>query len=230
MIISHTHRYIFLKTNKTAGTSVEIALSKFCGAEDVIAPISRVDEETRRSLGYRGAQHDEVPLRLHPPARRVLAALGGKRLRYYNHMTADEVRRCVEPEVWRTYFKFCIERNPWDRVVSLYYYWVRGREPAPSLAEFVRTKVVRQLITRGRDVYTIGGEIAVDTVCLYERLDADLESVRTRLGIPEPLTLPRAKGGFRPERKHYSELYDEDSRAVVEEMFRPEIERFGYTF
>ena len=49
VIISHRHRFIFIKTGKTAGTSVEIALSKFCGPEDVITPISPEDEATRKT-------------------------------------------------------------------------------------------------------------------------------------------------------------------------------------
>ena len=36
MIISHAYRAVFLKTNKTAGTSIEIALSRFCGELDVM--------------------------------------------------------------------------------------------------------------------------------------------------------------------------------------------------
>ena len=39
MIISHTHKYIFLKSLKTAGTSVEAALSKHCGAGDMVTPL-----------------------------------------------------------------------------------------------------------------------------------------------------------------------------------------------
>ncbi len=31
MIISHEHKFIFLKTKKTAGTSVELALTRLCG-------------------------------------------------------------------------------------------------------------------------------------------------------------------------------------------------------
>ena len=54
MIASHAHRFIFLKTRKTAGTSVEIALSKACGPDDVITVTSPEDEELRTAAGGRG--------------------------------------------------------------------------------------------------------------------------------------------------------------------------------
>ncbi len=39
MIISHKHKFIFIKTRKTAGTSIEIFLSQFCGKNDILTPI-----------------------------------------------------------------------------------------------------------------------------------------------------------------------------------------------
>ena len=39
MIISHKYRFIFVKTRKTAGTSVEAYLSQHCGDSDVLTPI-----------------------------------------------------------------------------------------------------------------------------------------------------------------------------------------------
>ena len=38
MIVSHGRRFIFIKTSKTAGTSVEMQLSKFCGPDDIVTP------------------------------------------------------------------------------------------------------------------------------------------------------------------------------------------------
>ncbi|MCE2516745.1 MAG: hypothetical protein J4F41_02685 [Alphaproteobacteria bacterium] len=37
-IISHKHRLIHLHNQKSAGTSFEVALSKYCGPDDVITP------------------------------------------------------------------------------------------------------------------------------------------------------------------------------------------------
>ena len=50
MIISHKYKFIFFKVSKTAGTSIEIALSEFCGPDDIITPISPKDETKRHHL------------------------------------------------------------------------------------------------------------------------------------------------------------------------------------
>jgi len=55
MIVSHEHKFIFLKTKKTAGTSIELALTELCGPEDVITPLTEIDE-ARRANG-RGPQN-----------------------------------------------------------------------------------------------------------------------------------------------------------------------------
>ncbi|MBV9787310.1 MAG: sulfotransferase family 2 domain-containing protein, partial [Chloroflexi bacterium] len=157
MIVSHKHRFIFLKTNKTAGTSVEIALSKFCGPDDIITAISVEDERTRRELGYRGQQNHTLSFPRHLFSSWKGWLLAGGHL--YNHMSAREARSVLGKQIWDSYYKFCIERNPWDRVVSLYY-WRCQQEPRPSIAEFLDSGVPKALKRNGYGVYTINDQIA----------------------------------------------------------------------
>ena len=211
MILSHKYKFIFLKTSKTAGTSVEIALSKFCGARDVITPITPADEEIRTRLGYRGPQNFTL-----------LASKG-----FYNHISAHEVSGLVGPDVWNAYYKFCFERNPFERVISLYYFLYTS-EPRPTITEFLDAGTHERLRHRGYRLYTVDDRIVVDRVCLYERINADLESLRTRLGLPGKIVLPWAKGTHRKDRRDYRAILSPSEQERIRQFFDKEITLFGY--
>ncbi len=230
MIISHKYKFIFLKTNKTAGTSVEIALSKFCGVKDIITPITKEDQKTRRRLGYQGSQNCLAPVTDYGFEDWIRLMVKGKRkLTYYHHIPAIKVRRLIGEQVWNNYYKFCIERNPWDRFMS-FYYWSNQSEPRPTISEFLDSKVPLILIRRGFEVYTIDGVVAVDKVCFFENLTEDLEEVRIHLGLPEKLELPRAKSSYRKDRRSYREVFDEEQKNKIRELFSKEVSLFGYEF
>ena len=50
MIVSHACKLIFLKTEKTAGTAIEAALSELCGPHDVITPFREESEIELRQV------------------------------------------------------------------------------------------------------------------------------------------------------------------------------------
>jgi hypothetical protein len=230
MILSHRYRFIFIKTSKTAGTSVEIALSRHCGPEDIITPISPADEPLRRACGGKGPQNHLLPRSGYGLMDRFRHFTSGReRLGFWNHMSAAEICARIPEAVWNSYYKFCFERNPWDRVIS-YYYWKHREEPRPALSEFVHSERLGKLRKQGRDLYTIGGEVVVDRVCRFEALDDELEAVCRKLGMPQPLELPRAKGGFRRDRRSYRDLLGERERQRIAEFFHDEITRLGYEF
>jgi len=206
LIISHKHRFIFIKTNKTAGTSIEIALSKFCGPDDIITPITEEDEKLRASLGYRGPQNHEG---------------------FYNHISAKEIKERIDGKVWNEYYKFCVERNPWERYIS-FYFFKNKNEPRPDINAYVDDKAVQRLKQYGYYNYTIDGEIVVDKICLYENLASDLEEVSEHIGLPEPLRLPNAKGGFRKDRRPYTEILNRHAQERIAEIFQEEIALFNY--
>ena len=174
MILSHEHKFIYVKTYKTGSTSIEAALSSVCGPKDVITQAS----EELRGVRQKPAQnyrldHPDVPKR--PLWRRLL--LRPERyyhptIGYYEHMPAWRVRRYVGEDVWRSYFKFSFERNPWDRQVSWYHYKTKSKDERqrPSFDAFNSDR--RRAWVENWDLYTIDGNIAIDFVGRYENLAA----------------------------------------------------------
>jgi hypothetical protein len=229
MIVSFKHNFIFLKTNKTAGTSVEIGLSKFCGPDDILPELVPEDEALRRELGYPGAQNYLVPFSYYKPRDWWLLLKKRKRRRYISHMTAKWAKRFLPDEIWNNAFKFAIERNPWDRAISLYY-WKYPEEPRPSLEEFVFSDEINRLKRKGSQLYSIDGEIVVDKVYLFEDLTNAMADVAKQIGLPEVPELPRAKGKTRPKKKPYQECLSDKAREHIQSVFADEIERYGYKF
>lgn len=235
MIISHKHKFIFIKTTKTAGTSIEIALSKHCGPDDIITPLAKKGEETRKQKGYLGAQNCYGPfawrvagylkfLLKGSPVR--MEQLG---LRFYNHISAKEIKERVPESVWNNYYKFCVVRNPWERIIS-HYYFIHTSEPRPAFADYLESnKWINKLRERSYGLYTIDGEIAVDKFCYFENLANDLEEVRKHIGIPEPLELPKRKSKYRKDKRDYREILGNKEKERIAELFKDEIELHGYT-
>lgn len=229
MIISHKHKFIFIKNRKTAGTSHEIALSTLCGPDDIITSIDPKDEEARKELGGTSPQNFKLPLSRHSWYEKLGLLIGEDRKSYYNHISAQEVKDYIGEEVWNSYYKFCFERNPWDKVLSQYnarggaaaFGSVKGHIAAGELARF-----------RGFDMYTIKGNVAVDDILRYEDMDAGLARISEKLNLTEPLSMPRykAKGDRRKDRRPYQEVFTEEEKEMVAVIFAREIKLLGYEF
>lgn len=101
MILCHPLKLIFFTSKKVGGTSFEIALSSYCGPDCVITPISARDEQSRTALGFPGPQNYDA--QTWPDGSRTTA-------RFHNHMPAAAAE--IPWEIWRTYRKIAILRDP----------------------------------------------------------------------------------------------------------------------
>lgn len=226
MIINHKYKFIFFKTRKTAGTSIEIALSKFCGVNDTITPITREDELIRQELGFPGPQNYRVPLRYYK-MRDWGRLIGKGRCKHYrSHVTAGVVRDCLPDDMWNSYFKFCFERDPFDKAISRYYWSTRA--PRPAIADYL--SAVPSGLLSNWSIYTINDQIVVDFVGHYEHLAEHIEYVRNILKIPTMINLPKAKTKYRENLLHYSRFLSQEARKRIEIVCAKEIKTFGYSW
>ncbi len=229
MILSHKYKFIFIKTAKTAGTSIEVFLSKLCGPKDIVTPIAP-PVEGHQPRNYEGLINP-IPEILQRPGKlfSVLRHTITSREKFYNHMPASEVRNRVPADVWNSYFKFCVERNPWDKVLSHYHMHAAREGGSLSLDEYLARG--RFPINYFRYTDRSGTKIIVDRVVRYENLLVELGEVFSQLRIPFDGSLGvAAKSEYRTDRRPYQEVFNEEQQKIVKQAFAKEIELHGYRF
>ncbi|MEX2597190.1 MAG: hypothetical protein WEC59_09715 [Salibacteraceae bacterium] len=228
MIISHKHKFIFVKTKKTAGTSVEIALSKICGDDDIITPISKKDEKARIAFANRSAQNYLLSPIKYNKLDIATSIYKAKPARFYNHIRCREIRRYVSDDIWNNYYKFSIDRNPFDQVVSLYYYR-GGDEKYNGIYEFLVNGGLKKFTNY--DIYSIDGVVAVDKVYTYENLGDLCTDLTQKLNLDDPLEMPsyRAKSKIRKV-NDYKDVLDQKTIDLIKVIFAREIALLGYEY
>jgi hypothetical protein len=163
----------------------------------------------------------------------INANLQKKRIR--PHSDIMQIKEASKKNVFDNYFKFGFVRNPWSRAVSLYHrnegIQMKNRM---SFKEFIKwhnyatdtclypTQKKYQL-----DFFTdSAGEILVNFIGRFENFQQDFNTACDKMGIPHQ-QLPHENKG---KHKHYTEYYDDETRAIVAQKYAKDIEYFGYEF
>ena len=211
MIVSREHRFIFVHIFRTAGRSFTKAMKQF--------------------------GEEEIPGQTH------------------RHHTALEIRDLVGSEFWEESHSFAVIRDPWERLLSQYLYHCQtirefrarhGQKPTKvarrtqrrmrrfrDFDAFIRWCAIREEVdewtrhklTQSDFLFDGSGTLLVDQILRFETLNDDMRTLEGKLGLE--IDLPHIN--YQPHR-HYSEYYSDESRELVAEICRHEIEAFGYTW
>ncbi len=149
---------------------------------------------------------------------------------FYNHIPAKEARALLnDDKIWRSYFKFTFERNPWDRQVSAYHFRYRRHRQSAALLRATCiasgapgstiTKSIRSTASRA-PISSAGSRVST----------ADFRRALKEIGLAFDQELPRAKANYRRSQKHYRDYYDDETRAIVDDWYAPEIRLLAYEF
>ena len=211
--VSHRHRLIFLKTRKTAGSSVEVWLAPLLDPTTDLAALTA----------------DLAAIDPHLAAQFRPGRLTG-------HATAEQVRRLVGEHAWQSYFKLSIERDPWDRLISLWRWREERRGESMTLDDFLTamesgdTAIEQAYQARhwsNWPIYAIGNEIIADQIVQFARLEEELGAALARVGLRPAGTLPRLKAGRRRPDDTAARLTLRQKQRIGR-LFAKEIEAFGY--
>jgi hypothetical protein len=238
MIASFSRRFIFIKTRKTAGTSIEIALTPFCGPDDILSPITLEDERLRLIGGKVAARNyvadadiaaafskavlseDEEAFKR---AKRRSRAAGG----FYNHMPASEIKAKLPAAFWDSAFKFTVERHPYEKVVSRAFFHRGDLSSSEEIRDLI-DRYAKRNSNEDIGLYSIDGEIIVDDILRQENLIDDLKRTAGKLGFEIPEALPRAKSKYRSDRRPAREILTDEQKQRIYERHRRTFELLNY--
>lgn len=215
MLISTSHKFIFVHVPKSAGSSLTAVLRPYCLPKN-------------RTL-----------------ARRVLSFLPWRenveKVYFRQHETAEKIRAKLGAQVFGAFTSFGIVRNPFDHAVSLFeflkeqttrnsgrvvaglnfsqFMQMRAKPPRFALEEspLKMTDQASRLVDRQ-------GKIIVSDVLHLEKLAQEFPQLCARLGLP-PMEMVVKNTSMRSAIATY---YDAASIALVQQHYARDFALFGY--
>jgi len=231
MIVSHRHKFIFIKNRKIAGSAIERYLASFCGPEDIITPHpTPKPEATNYNTSY--SPMPELVGTINPIQHARTIRDWRRRWTFFSHLGAYSARHRLGRILWDQYFKFTFERHPWDKMVSFYFFRTRKLDVRPSFEEYLNTRELSMDRKYPTDWarYAIRNKVAVDYIGMYHNVLNDFQDICKRLELPVPEALPSNNVGVSRSGRDYRDFYDERTDRLVRRVFRREIEYFGFDF
>ncbi|WP_187775947.1 sulfotransferase family 2 domain-containing protein [Salinicola corii] len=165
--------------------------------------------------------------------------------------TGHNKLRCYERnrQKYDAYRKVSVVRNPWDRLVSAFFY-LRSLDARSNGGAFFRRHIgsdvefqtfiqrlenpdYRQTILewehftpQKRFLVRRDGQLGVDFIARFESLPSDFETMKTMIN-PEASDLARVNAS---KRDSYENYYDESLKSIVRSAYAEDIDAFEYTF
>jgi hypothetical protein len=226
MIVSHKHKFIFVKTKKTAGTSIDIALSRICGNDDILTIINAEDEVTRYKIAKRNAQNNKISFLKYRIIDWFRFVKHRKRRNFYSHMPASLIKHYIGLEIWNEYFTFCFERHPVSKSIS-HYSWRSKEVEFDNFESYLNSEEILKI--KGDNFYKDAkGNYLVDKVYKMEEMAAAFEDIANKIGIEKSELPPpnfKSKETFENE-KLDSKIISSKFKEQLLLIFKTEFEDF----
>jgi len=217
MLVSHKHKFIYIKSIKTAGTSTEIFLEPYCVSNVLESHGREMIQTDEGIIGTRMNQH--------------LAEIS----EFYNHMPPYKIKNSIGEETFNSYTKIINIRNPFDMMVSHYYFKptfdLYSRVEMSFEDYLLTTNVVEDLSKKYRDLMYIEDEFIVDEIVRFENLEEDIFKLLDKLELPSPKReLGEYKKNKRRPDKDWKKMYSNETKELVEKHFKFYLDLFNYSF
>ena len=208
MIISHKKKFVFIHIYKTGGTTVSEHLKQYSRLREKVTtfwPTSKFFS----AIAIAFKLYDN----------------GGKWINgVHKHATAMELREYLGNELYENYFSFCIVRNPYDFLVSLYSF-IKNQKKHPdhqlcnqlTFKEYILKEIKRKTQRQSDFVIDEKGECIVDYIGKTETLQESMNFIFGKLNISRTEIGQKNRS---KRKRDYRQYYDDELKEAVYEYFK----------
>lgn len=235
MLISYKHNFLFIHNPKVAGCTIEETLRKtiFTNSEFLNYKIDwacqRINFRLKNRINLRNPFYND-------PVKWIYDSFKAPQGYLNPHASAQQIKSVLGDEKYKQLFKFVFVRNPWDFEVSLYKYtcW-RKLHPlhdlvkSMSFEEYLKWRFKQGKGLQQRFFTDENGNILVDFLGKFESLQSDYDKICDILNIPQK-ELPFLNKSKNRKEKDYRTYYNEETKNLIYENLKEDIELFGYHF
>lgn len=157
------------------------------------------------------------------------------------HLTAKEIINIIGNHEWRKAYKFTVIRNPWGKVVSHYRYRIKTDQTSMGERTLPFNEWVKRTYGRKKDPFyyditkmfqpqvdwlkDFEGKIRMDKIINFKKLEIEYKEVAKILNLKKEL--PHLN---KTKKNNYKYFYDKETKDIVAQWFKEDIERFGFKF
>ena len=223
MLVSHKYKFIFIRTGKTASSSTELELSRIMGDDDIFIPKHLKHSRHLRHPESMGPLNT-FRFRMFKVERWLLPAD-----RWQPHMAARHVKKHIGAEIFDSYFKFCVEREPVDKCISNY--WWLKRNPN-YIERLLRGNMSWEQFLDNKKRWPIAthlwtdeaGYPMVDRILRYENLNEEIRQVGRELGFH----IEGIKSNLKADKRRPGIKVTEEQREKIYQAFAESNRHTGY--
>lgn len=195
-MISHKFRFIFIHIPKTSGSSLSVFLKSF--TDNTILKTSNIIQQINN---------------LQVICERTGMDIKHKDIKYYENLYGNKIN---------DYFKFTIVRNPYDRILSFYFFFKGNKNKVFNKNEFIdflKKNDFSQYKYVNDSIHIVH----------YENLINELKNIKCFKNIVNFNNYPKLNVSYN-SRISYTDIFDEELKNLIFNKYMYDFKTFGYKY
>ena len=213
LVVSNHHKYIFFHLPKNAGVSV----SRILIAQENNLQFKRIGSYIFRKL-FKTQDNFYFSLR-------------HKKMKFFSsHIPCYKFQDIIEDKIFSSYLKFAVVRNPWDRMVSRYFYSkkIDNKFNNFDFDTFLDYDFLNNLHTVNQYKFCSdkNENFCLNQLIKFENINNDFNKISSQLFNKKDMLVHLNKS----DHNYYREYYNNKTKDKVYKFCKKDIEFFEYEF